>query len=104
MAEIYDFRGSIPGDALVVETEKGVFAFAKQEEAAALRGWSLIQEVGNRAVEFMILDPPFRINGAVVRSGNELAIMYEDAPNRVQSLGEDPKVLKLAVTHDSIAV
>lgn len=104
MAEVYDFRGSVPGDALIVETEKGVFVFTKEEEEAALRGWALLQKMGDRAVTFMVLDPPFRTDGAVVRAGNELAVMYEDTPHRVQSLGKEPKILSLPALQESVAV
>jgi hypothetical protein len=90
MSEIYDFRGSEPGKIVVVTTEQGSFTFTKESESAALEGWKM----GEVAVRFVVMEPPFITSGAVVRTGHELAIEREDDPRILRSLGGSPLIIE----------
>jgi hypothetical protein len=59
--------------------------------------------MGDVAVKFVVMEPPFLTSSAVVRSGHELAIERGDDPNIIRSLGENPMIEQSFVKEKSTA-
>jgi hypothetical protein len=65
----HDFRDNVPGDTLAVKVGEKHHMLAKIMAGSALEGWTLN---GDTLVRLVVLDPPFSVPGAEMRSKHTL--------------------------------